>query len=927
MIRIVLFSCLALACFAPGTPAQNGVIRGLIIEKATGSPMPGANVVIESLSIGAAAGPDGEYAFEAPPGNYTVSVKFISFNTVEITGVAVQPGSTVEVNAALEEASTGLGEVIVAAVRKMNSEVSLINAMKTSPLTLSGISSQQIARTQDRDAAEAVRRIPGISIIDGRFIIARGLAQRYNNVWINNSALPGAEADSRSFAFDMIPGAQIDNIMIVKSPAPELPADFTGGFVKIATKNMPDENSIQAGYGVNINTETHFNTFKYASGSATDFLGFDNGLRSMRSAVPNRRIDGSNNQLVTNVTRNGFNNNWMVHETKPAADHRLSFMINRRARLGAGGQLGLTASVNYSYSYLAHKDMTNARFGIYNKIDDRPEYFYNYSDNQYAATAKTSAMLNLAWMPDHNHRIELRNIYNQIGRDRYTSREGWRNISSKYEQRKEEYYYNSRGVYAGQISGAHDFEKAGKVDWTLGYSYSGKNQPDRRQIDLEKDDNGYGMNSIIRDFNHLDENMYSLAADYSRMLHIAGAEPMLKAGLYAGHRLRTYATRYFLYKARPAGLPDGFLYRDVATGMMQPEYFEAGKFFISDATDRTNDYSGTDLLGSAYLALNIPLGKFNVYAGLRYENSRMSLTSHTTLDTDAAETQLYNQPGLFPSVNTAFKLGAVSLLRFAYGLSVNRQEFREVSPSTYYDFDLFSYVRGNKNLEPAHIHNFDFRYEAYPSAGEMVSIAAFYKRFTNPIEWTYIDAGGSYVFTFENAGRANNYGLEIDLVKSLDFICLKGFGLSFNGAVISSKVVFAENSIEHSRPMQGQSPYLVNMGVFRQGETFNAGLTYNIIGKRIVGIGRTDNSLGGTIDNNVPDMYELPRHALDLAMSYKPSKKIEISAGIRDILAQPLVYKQYPAFTDQAGLIQKREQTTKEYRPGRNIWLALKLSI
>ena len=638
MIRRFLFICFVLAGFASGAAAQNGVIRGVIIEKSTGEPMPGAGIVVESLNVGAAAGPDGDYSFEVPPGNYTVRIKFISFNTVEITGVSVQAGGAVEVNAALEEASTGLDEVMIVAVRKMNSEVSLINAMKTSPLTLSGISSQQIARTQDRDAAEAVRRIPGISIIDNRFIIARGLAQRYNNVWINNSALPGSEADSRSFSFDMIPGAQIDNIMIVKSPAPELPADFTGGFVKIATKNMPGENSIQASYGVNLNTETHFNTFKYASGGSTDFLGFDDGLRGMRSVIPNRRVDGSDNELVTDVTRNGFNNDWRVHETKPAADHRLSLMINRHARLAGGGQLGLTAAVNYSYSYLTYNNMTNARFGIYNKMDDRPEYFYNYSDDQYTSTAKTGAMLNLAWMPNYNHRIELRNIYNRLGRDRYSSREGWRNISSRYEQRKEEYNYNSRGVYAGQLAGAHDFEAAGKIDWTLGYSYAGKNQPDRRQIDLEKDTEGYGMNSIIRDFNHLDENMYSLAADYSRLFHIAGVEPLLKAGLYAGHRSRSYDTRYFLYKVRPAGLPAGFLYRDVATGMMQPEYFEAGKLFISDASDRTNDYAGTELLGSAYFALNLPLGKFNVYAGLRYENSMMSLTGHTTLDTDATET-------------------------------------------------------------------------------------------------------------------------------------------------------------------------------------------------------------------------------------------------------------------------------------------------
>ncbi|MDR2498356.1 MAG: TonB-dependent receptor [Tannerellaceae bacterium] len=907
--------------------AQTGEIRGVIIDKLSGDPLTGANIVIESLNIGAAAGIDGDYSFRAPAGTYTVKIKFISYNSLELTGVVVTEGRTTEANAALEEAATGLEEVTVVAVKKMNSEVSLINAMKSSPLTLSGISSQQIARTQDRDAAEAVKRIPGISIIDNRFIIARGLAQRYNNVWINNSALPSSEADSRSFSFDMIPGAQIDNIMIVKSPAPELPADFTGGFVKIATKNMPGENSIQASYGVNFNTETHFRPFTYSKGGPTDFLGFDNSLRPTRSIVPSTRIDNADDALVTAVTRNGFNNDWLLHEQKPIADQRFSFMINRYAKAGREGKLGLTAAINYSYAFLTYHDMTNARFGIYNKMDDLPEYFYKYADDQYSITAKTSAMLNFAWMINDNHRIELRNIYNQSGRDRYTFRDGWRNISSRYEQHKEEYLYASRGVYAGQLSGTHELGDAGKTDWTLGYSYADKRQPDRRQIDLEEEGGRYGMNSIIRDFNSLDENMYSIGANYSLPLKLGRIEPTVKAGLYAGFRSRSYGTRFFIYKARLGNLPPDFLYGDVATEMMRPEYFEAGKFYISDASDRTNDYSGTDFLGSAYFALNLPLGKFNVYAGLRYEDSRIALTNHTTINTDATETFDYDRANIFPSLNTTYKLGARRLLRFAYGRSVNRQEFREVSPSTYYDFDLFSYVKGNKKLEPAQIDNFDFRYEIYPASGQMISIAAFYKRFVNPIEWTYIDAGGSYTFTFENAGRADNYGLEIDIIKSLDEWGLKDFSVAFNGAVISSNVVFAENSIEHNRPMQGQSPYILNLGLFRQGKNLNVGLMYNIIGKRIVGIGRTDNSQGGTIDNNVPDMYELPRHALDLSLSYKFSKHVELSAGIRDILAQPLVYKQYPEFIDENGKIQKREQTTKEYNPGRNISLTLKITL
>lgn len=147
------------------------------------------------------------------------------------------------------------------------------------------------------------------------------------------------------------------------------------------------------------------------------------------------------------------------------------------------------------------------------------------------------------------------------------------------------------------------------------------------------------------------------------------------------------------------------------------------------------------------------------------------------------------------------------LVRLAYGMSVNRQEFRELSPSTYYDFDMFSTITGNPDLRQAVVQNVDLRYELYPAAGETISVAVFYKHFKNPIEWNYVDAGGSYQFSFENARSARNYGVEIDLRKSLAFIGMNNFMLTLNAAWIESKVLFGEQSREHDRPMQGQSPY------------------------------------------------------------------------------------------------------------------------
>ena len=923
-----LINCILYICVASGAIAQTGEIRGIVIEKTTGNPIPGATVVLTSNNTITTTDLEGNYTLKAAPGIYTLKISFISFTSVELTDVKVEAGKTTYANVAMEESVTGIAEAVVVALRRMNSEVAMISSVRSAQVVVSGVSSQQIARTQDRDASEVIKRIPGISIIDNRFIIARGLAQRYNNVWVNNSAVPGSEADSRAFSFDMIPSGQIDNIMIVKSPAPELPADFTGGFVKVATKSIPEENSIQVSYGININTRTHFKDFCYARGSSTDFLGFDSGFRGMRSVVPGERMDGRNPELVTQVTANGFNNDWLVHTRNPIADHRFSLMLNRFKKMRNGDRIGVAAAFNYSYSYLAYQDIANARFGVYNKVEDTPLYLYKYADDQYSITAKTGGMLNLIWIFANNHRIEFRNIVNQQGRDRYTWRDGWQNISSYYEQIKEEYFYHSRGSYTGQLSGNHTFlSEANKLDWTFGYSYANKNQPDRRQIDLEGTTEQSSMNSIIRDFNRLDERIYSAGVNVQHLFSFGSFTPSLKAGVYAQHRSRAYDTRYFLYRANVLNLPQGFLFRDVATGMMLPEYFAADKFYISDATDRTNDYNGTDVQASGYAGVNLPFGKFNVYVGARYENNRMSLTNYVTLTTDDTETYHYNASDFFPSVNATYNINKTNLLRFAYGKSINRQEFREVSPSTYYDFDLFSFVRGNKRLQQAYIQNFDLRYEIYPSTGEMVSLALFYKKFTHPIEWTFIDAGGTYTYTFENADQAQSWGVELDLKKNLGFIGLPNWSLLFNGALIRSQVKFEKESLEHDRPMQGQSPYLVNTALFYQGGRWNAGVMYNIIGKRVVGIGRSDNSQGQSIENDVPDMFEMPRHAIDLSFGCKFGTHIECSIGVRDLLASSMVYKQFPKFTDSQGSIQEREQTTRAYKPGQNFSLSMIINL
>jgi len=216
------------------------------------------------------------------------------------------------------------------------------------------------------------------------------------------------------------------------------------------------------------------------------------------------------------------------------------------------------------------------------------------------------------------------------------------------------------------------------------------------------------------------------------------------------------------------------------------------------------------------------------------------------------------------------------------------------------------------------------RYEFYPSRGETVSIAAFYKYFDSPIEWTYTVTGGVKLqYSYLNAQSANNYGMELDIRKDLSFIGLPGLSLSFNGALIKSRVKFAKGSKEENRPMQGQSPYLINTGLLYKNEKaqLNVALLYNRIGKRIIGVGRSEGTTSGNETLRVPDSYEMPRDVLDLTASKRFGKHWETKIYVKDLLAQKVNYKQFETANQSDGGTKTVEQVTWSYKPGRNIGL------
>jgi hypothetical protein len=917
--------------------ATTSILEGKVIDKSTGEPIIGATIFFPDIRKGSMTDPNGLYSIsQLSPGVHKVEISCISYKKISINDLEIKEGNN-GFDIVLEESANLLDEVVVTSVKRMNSEIAMVQATRSSGVVMSGMSGKQITKSQDRNAAEVVRRIPGVSIMNDRYIIVRGLPSRYNNVWVNNSSVPSTEADSRSFSFDILPSSQLESIMIVKSQSAEIPSDFSGGFVKITTGSMPEVSESTLSYGMGMNSVTHFNDQYRTKGYLTELFGIKGGQRSLKGFVP-QRLDNNNSSLVTEVTKSGFSQEWEVLRGKALPDQRVTMMFGRAYNFKKGYKMGIAGALNYTRSSQTYKDMTNARFGVYNINTDEPEYIYKYTDNQYSLDSRIGGMLNITLMSGKN-KIEFRNMVNIMGKNRYTSREGWQNISAKYIQEKQEYLYTNRTIYTGQLAGSHRFSKR-TLDWNVAYSFAGMDQPDRRIINREENniygDQDFGkmsidQNEITRDFVNLKEHIVTPALNYTLPFEVTQNLVMeLRTGALGEYKTRNYKNRQFFYRFNRYSLPSDFVYRDVVDEILKDNNYGSDKLYLYEDTDNRNSYKGEILSGAGYISAKMTSGRFNIIAGVRAEMGTMKLTNYDKIYEYTTVSKDYNYFDINPSLNASYNISKNELIRVAYGKSVNRQEFREVSSSVYYDFNLFSDVKGNPELKHATINNIDLRYEYYPTNNEYITLALFYKHFKNPIEWTYLDAGGSYTYTFENAKAANNMGAEADIRKNLGFLGLKNFTLGLNAAYIYSKVEFdKESSLERDRAMQGQSPYIINTSLFYDNEKLglSAGILYNRIGKRIVGIGKADTGTGASVNNEIPDTYELSKDIIDITISKKFGKRVELKGGIKDILNQSVIFQQYPQYMDSNGNLQKRNQNSKSFKPGSYFTLALQIKL
>ena len=894
------------------------VIRGTVTDKKYNEPLTGAAILVEGTTTGTTADIDGNFEIKIAPGKYNLIISYVSYTTRRITDVAVANNKPTILNIDMEEASMELQSVQVVARMKTDTDLSLLRSVRTSLQVVSGISSQQISRTLDRDASEVVKRVPGVTIQDNRFIIVRGLNQRYNNVWLNNAATPSSETDVKAFSFDAIPSNMIDNLLIYKTGAAENAAEASGGFIKITTKNIPDEDFIHVEYGIAYNDVTTFREMQLLPVQGLDLLGIGSVPRAIPRDFPANLNDLSASRRDAAALQ--LSSKWIAQPFNALPNQKISMAMGKKWNLDLGAKLGTMTSISYNNSYSTRDDMLNYMYERYDDVNETPIYLYRYTSDVYTRDFRIGILHNWSYQNAEGMRIEFKNLLNQIGIDKTANTAGWNN----YRMSNFEYFsnqYSSRTTYSGQLSGNHKINNQDEnlLDWNIGIAYANRLEPDRQNRSNKEDSPGVyqyvlpdvpSINELGRLYMTNHEYVGTGALNREKKISIAGLSSTIKAGLYNEFKTRNFRERSITYRNAYGNLSTSEINQLSFESLFTEPYLGSGKVITADEqTNIANAYTAQNWLSAGYFSFVIPTGSFIINGGVRAEFNRLMLQGYY----HASAPVKVDNPELdfFPSLNTSYNISEKSLFRLAYSRSINRPEFREIAPLTYYDFTEKSSIVGNPGLLVASIQNIDLRFEHYPSPGETFTLAAFYKHFRNPIEMVSIGQGS--LFSFDNASGATNIGLEIELKKSLAFIGLNDFNVNMNASLISSMVEFEDKESERNRPLQGQSPYVVNVGLYYQPENkgLSTSLMYNVTGKRILVAAQLNQ---GVVE--VPDIYEMPRHVIDFTFNKKIGKQIELKFGIKDLLAQDHLTQQTYEY-QKDGIPKEISLINKLYNTGR----------
>ena len=644
---------------------------------------------------------------------------------------------------------------------------------------------------------------------------------------------------------------------------------------------------------VGFNTQSAFQDFVSNERSSTDWLGFAKD-RQLPSAYPKKYLDFNKLPAADQLAvAKSFNDQAYKQANSTAAPiQQYNLTWANAIKTKKGGAIGTIIGLTYRQSKLIF-DASKELF----ERGNSGQKFFSYNDQQNKYTVSWGAIANIAWTKK-KHKIAFKNLFNQLLDDNYYIRTGI-NTENLQDVSLRSSVLNQRSLLSSQLEGTHQIKLNNiKFAWNLNYSYNNKQQPDLRVQTYGRSigtNNPFLINlrgnNTNRFFSALTDHSFGYNASATIPFKLGKQSQSLKIGGAATARFRQFQAIILGYKEPTNQSLLALPYDQI---FLARNFSDNGYQLSTDLQNPQDKYFGISALSAGYLQFDNKIGSdIRLVWGARVENFEQFLKSNQS-GTEKAQIVNTDKFDVLPSLNLTYTPNAKTNLRLAASRTVARPEFREIAPFTFFDFEQIASTAGTPNLKRSSILNADIRYEWYPKAGEQITVGAFYKNFTDPIELRLNSASvaTSRQYQFKNAEKATLYGAEFEFRKSLSFLSSKAEWLErlyFNG---NASIIFSEVSLGNvdasgnklpstQRPLQGQSPYLINAGFQYDGEKgTNLSILYNRIGERLSLVGNDD----------FGDIYEKPRDLVDFQISQKiMNRKGEVRITVSDIFNQSFV--------------------------------------
>jgi TonB-dependent receptor len=878
----ILSTLLVLGTLSANLFAQaTGGISGTVIDAETGETLIGVNVVIDGTLQGTATDADGRYTLRnVKAGTYTLVVSYLSFATQSITEVVVSGDEIYTLDIALQPETEFLDEIVVTADVIQSGESGLLSIQRKAVAVQDGISSEEISKNTDSNVGTAIKRVSGVSVVGGNDVYVRGLGNRYNNIQLNGSPMPSTNPNKKEAPLDILSSGIVENIVVQKTFTPDQSGEFSGGSVQIVTKEFPSSTNFGISYSTSVNSYYSMRDYLGAAGGKLDFLGYDDGNRTLPQDVKDGEISSASEAagIVNNLS-----GSWSPKNIQSLPSQKIGVNYARQFN-EERMPIGVVSNLSYKYASSARYDEELRNINNYNENTGEVLFSSQYLKNTGIESANLSAMLNVFAKPGSVTKVGLKNLYSNSSNNTFSQIQGsYYNFDGNNRQTVSE--FDRRAVYSSSLNVETFFSNfmESKLEVVISYAKAVRDLPDRRTTQYGETENGeyqiiFPFRGNTYFFSNQDDNNYTAKLDYSFNPH---EKLLVKIGGLGLYKNRTFSSYKMVFQDLANNFP-------IADKELAPEdiftvqNINAGYLELIESSSSRDSYKGKQELVAGYASLNFsPSEKWNLEGGVRAENSAQYIDGKALID----------ELDILPALNITYRAAEKINVRSAFSITLARPEFRELSNFNFQDFIGGRTVYGNPTLERTRIFNYDLRFEYYPNPGEVFAISTFYKKFENPIEIFYRITQNNEV-RYENVDKANLKGIELEGRKDLH----QRLRVSTNFSYILSEVKYASGQAvgrqaNLNRPMYGQSPFTLNANAFYTLPVIESSLniSFNTFGKRISAVG----------NNEQPDdEYEQPFNKLDLSLS-KNFGSTSVNLSIENLLGNEVEYIQGGVVTNR----------------------------